>query len=100
MRQVLLVRLTPRGGRDAIDGWVSDAAGRALLKVRVAAAPTEGAANDALVALVAKALGRPKRSVRIAAGERARIKTLTLDDVEEGALRRAFGEPPPSVPRR
>ena len=98
--RTLLVRLTPRGGRDAIDGWASDAEARALLKVRVAAPPTEGAANAALVALIAKALGRPKRSVRIVAGERARLKTLALDDVEADDLRRAFSEPPAGNPRR
>ena len=96
----LLVRLTPRGGRDVIDGWARDAKGRAYLKVRVAAPPAEGAANDALVALVAKALRRPKRAVRIVAGEHARLKTLVLDEVEADDLRRAFDDPSPSGARR
>lgn len=96
----LLVRVTPRGGRDAIDGWARDAKGRAYLRVRVAAPPAEGAANDALVAVVANALRRPKRAVRIVAGGHARLKTLELDDVQEADLRRAFGEPPPSGARR
>jgi uncharacterized protein YggU (UPF0235/DUF167 family) len=53
----IAVRVTPRGGRDAVDGWIRDDAGRLLLKVRVAAAAAEGQANDAVIALLAKALG-------------------------------------------
>ena len=51
------MRLTPKGGRDAIDGIEQLADGRAVLKVRVRAAASEGEANAALVKLVAKALG-------------------------------------------
>ena len=47
---VLTVRLTPKGGRDAIDGIEQMADGRAVLKVRVRAAPSEGEANAALMA--------------------------------------------------
>jgi len=39
---LLVVRLTPRGGRDAIDGIEELADGRAVLKVRVRATPSEG----------------------------------------------------------
>ena len=75
----LRVRLTPRGGRDRIDGWAADADGAAVLKVRVAAPPVDGAANAALVALLAKALGVPKSAVTIAAGQGARLKTVEID---------------------
>ena len=71
----LTVRLTPRGGRDRIEGWAVDADGRAHLKVRVAAPPVDGAANDALVRLIAKALGRPASAVRIVSGDTARTQT-------------------------
>ena len=47
----LAVRLTPRGGRDGVDGWASDPAGRPYLKVRVSAPPVEGKANAALMYL-------------------------------------------------
>ena len=60
-RRVLDVRLTPRGGRDAIEGVEQLADGRAVLKARVRAAPSEGEANAALCRLIADALG-PRRA--------------------------------------
>ncbi len=74
----LIVRLTPRGGRDALGGVRRDHAGRAQLLARVSAPPVEGAANVALVRLVAKALSVPKSAVAITSGETARIKTLEI----------------------
>ena len=74
----LTVRLTPKGGCDAIDGVERMADGRSVLKVRVRAAPSDGAANDALVRLVAKALGVAPRQVTLAAGATARIKRLEI----------------------
>lgn len=89
----LTVRLTPRGGQDRIEGWSADLAGRPLLKVRVAAPPVDGAANAALVALIAKALGRPRSAVTLVSGESARIKTLALEGVDEAALAAVLGHP-------
>ena len=74
----LAVRLTPKGGRDRIDGIEHLADGRSVLKARVAAAPSEGEANAALVRLVAKAVGVPPRDVALAAGATARIKRLVI----------------------
>ena len=74
----LSVRLTPKGGRDAIDGIEEMADGRRVLKARVRAAPSEGEANDALIRLVAKALGVPPRDVTLAAGATARVKRLIV----------------------
>jgi uncharacterized protein (TIGR00251 family) len=75
---VLTVRLTPKGGRDAIDGIEAMADGRSVLKVRVRAAPSEGEANDALVRLLAKSLKIAARQVTLVAGATARIKRLEI----------------------
>jgi uncharacterized protein (TIGR00251 family) len=75
---ILTVRLTPKGGRDAIDGIEQAADGRPVLRVRVRAAPSEGEANDALTRLLAKALGVPRRSVELVAGHTARLKRLKI----------------------
>lgn len=75
---MLSVRLTPKGGRDAIDGIEVMADGRTVLKARVRAAPSEGEANAALVALLAKTLGVPRREVSVVAGATARIKRVMI----------------------
>ena len=72
------VRLTPKGGRDALDGIAPLADGRAVLKARVRAAPHEGAANAALMRLIAKAAGVPARRVAIVAGATARVKRVQI----------------------
>jgi len=87
----LAVRLTPRGGRDGVDGWAADPEGRPYLKVRVACAPVEGEANAALIVFIAKRLGVAKSAVRLTAGATARLKRLEIDGVEECDLERAFG---------
>ena len=72
------VRLTPKGGRDAIDGVETLSDGRTVLKVRVRAAPSEGEANEALCRLIAKSLDVPPRDVVLTAGATARIKRLAI----------------------
>ena len=91
METRIAVRLTPRGGRDAVDGWGEDADGRPLLKVRVSAPPVDGEANAALLKLIAKILGTPRSSVRIASGEGARVKILAVDGIDEAEVRRRLG---------
>jgi uncharacterized protein len=59
---VLTVRLTPRGGRDAIDGVERSADGKNVQKVRARAPPSEGAANAALIKLMSRTLDDARRS--------------------------------------
>lgn len=81
----LSVRLTPRGGRDALDGLETLSDGRVVLKARVRAAPTEGEANAALLALLSRLLELPKSRVTLLQGGTARIKTIGLQG-EAGLL--------------
>ncbi|MFN3546207.1 MAG: DUF167 family protein [Mesorhizobium sp.] len=74
----LFVRLTPRGGEDALEGVENTADGRSHLKARVRAAPEKGAANAALEKLLAAVLNLPRRSVSVVAGGTARLKTVRL----------------------
>lgn len=91
---LLAVRVTPRGGRDGVDGWVRDDAGRLLLKVRVAAPAAEGKANAAVIAVLAKALGRPKSAFALISGAAARVKRIDVDGLTETEFARAFGPAP------
>ena len=75
----LKVRVTPRGGRDGVDGIGADGDGVAHLKLRVAAAPVDGSANDAVARLVAKWLEVPRSRVRVVTGSTARMKTLAIE---------------------
>jgi uncharacterized protein len=81
----LTVRLTPKGGRDSLDGVGTLADGRKVLQARVRAAPSEGEANAALLRLLAKKLGVPARDVRLEAGAGARLKRIRIDG-DGGAL--------------
>jgi len=74
----LMVRLTPKGGRDTIGGIDALADGRTVLMARVRAAPADGEANAALIRLIAKTVGVPPRDVALVAGATARLKRLTV----------------------
>lgn len=74
----IAVRVTPRASRDAIEGVAADAAGRPELRIRITAAPVDGSANDAVIALIAKTLGVPRRDVSLLAGTTARSKQLLV----------------------
>jgi hypothetical protein len=77
------VRVIPRAGRTAVAGK----RGEALL-VRVAAAPVDGAANDALIAFMAGLLKCPRRDISIVSGERGRDKLLRVMGVTGDELDR------------
>jgi len=74
----LALRLTPRAAKNGVDGIVQDADGRPLLKLRLVAPPVEGAANQALIAFLAKSLSLRKADISIRSGETSRIKILHL----------------------
>jgi uncharacterized protein (TIGR00251 family) len=80
---VLVVRVTPRAGRDEIAGWQGDE-----LRVRLRAPPVDGRANEALVRLLALSLGVPPSSIELVTGATARIKRLRVEGLSEAELRR------------
>ena len=73
------LRVTPRGGRDDIDGLETLADARTVLKVRVRAIADGGEANRAVIELLAKVLGVPKAKVRIQSGMTSRLKQVAID---------------------
>jgi uncharacterized protein len=75
---IVTVRLTPRGGRDHIDGVELLADSRCVLEARVRTAATEGEANEALTRLIARAAGVAPRAVQITGGATSRIKRLHI----------------------
>jgi len=72
------VRLTPKGGRDALEGWAQSADGTVHLKARVRAVAENGKANTALMELLAERLAVPKSAVRIVAGTASRLKRVEI----------------------
>ena len=73
------LRVTPRGGRDDIEGLETLANGRTVVKARVRAIAEGGAANRAVVELLAKALGVPKAKIRVLSGTSSRLKQIAVD---------------------
>jgi uncharacterized protein len=76
---VVVVRLTPKGGRDAIEGIEQLADGKSALKARVRAASSDGEANEALMRLIADGLDVGSRQVSLLAGATAWIKRLMIE---------------------
>jgi len=76
------VRVIPRAGRTGCAGTRDGA-----LLLRVAAAPVEGAANDAVIAFFATALSIPKRNIQIVSGERSRQKRVVISGVTADDVR-------------
>lgn len=74
----IALRVTPRGGRDSVDGIEQLSDGRNVLKVRVRAIADGGEANRAVLALLAKSLGVPKASVSLLSGATSRLKQVAV----------------------
>ena len=70
------LRVTPRAGRDRIEGITADADGKSILKLSVTAAPEDGKANAAVLKLLAKAWSVPRTALSVASGAAARRKIV------------------------
>jgi uncharacterized protein len=81
------VHVQPRASRNEVRGMHNGA-----LRVRLQAPPVDGAANAALVELLADSLGVPRRSVRVIAGETARLKVVEVEGVSPADVQRLTSE--------
>ncbi|HEX6463267.1 MAG TPA: DUF167 domain-containing protein [Vicinamibacterales bacterium] len=79
---VVAVRVIPRSHRSRVDGLRGDA-----VLIRLAAPPVEGAANDALVALLSNLLDLPRRNITIVSGETSRDKRVRIEGLDEAEAR-------------
>lgn len=77
------VHVQPRASRTEAAGLHGDA-----LKVRLAAPPVDGAANDALVRWIADELGVPRSAVTLTAGASSRAKTVEVAGADVAEVRR------------
>lgn len=78
MKSQIAIRVTPRSAKPGIFGWRVAADGREELDVRVAEAPADGAANEAVIRMFAKALRLPRSEVQIVNGEASRHKRVAI----------------------
>ena len=87
---MIAIRVTPRSAKPGIGAWRTGADGRDKLEVRVAEAPADGAANEAVLKLLAKALGISRSEVAIISGHAARHKRVEFP-FDAAEVRRRLG---------
>lgn len=78
----LTVKVTPRASRNELVGLMSDG----TVKIRVTAPPVDGAANEAVIALLAEVLGVPKSQIEIAAGLATTQKLVSILGLTPGQV--------------
>lgn len=95
MASILVIRVTPRSAKPGIGEFKTDPGGRSFLEIHVAAAPTDGAANEEVIKLLAKSLGLPKSRLTMISGHSARLKRieLPLSEVELRVCLQRLGGP-------
>lgn len=81
------IQVTPRAARAGIAGWQDD-----VLKVKVNALPVEGAANDAVIKLLAKELGLKKSQIGLLAGQKSRRKTIIIKEITKADLEKRMND--------
>ncbi|MGE0718828.1 MAG: DUF167 family protein [Alphaproteobacteria bacterium] len=88
----LAVRLTPRASADRLLGVACEADGTPVLRAQVTAAPEDGKANAALVALLAKRWRVPRSSVAVIQGATARRKLLLVTGDPDDIMKQISGD--------
>lgn len=79
----ITIKVKPRASRDKIEGWQEDS-----LQVRLTSPPVEGAANAALIKLLARKTGVAKSRISIVTGEKGRSKVLEFEGITSEELRK------------
>jgi uncharacterized protein YggU (UPF0235/DUF167 family) len=74
-----MIRVKPGSSRQAVLGWTLLPGGEAAVSIAVSAPPEDGKANAAVAALLSKAWGVPKTSIRVRVGASGRSKILEID---------------------
>ncbi len=87
----LQLKVIPKSSADRVAGWICD-----RLKVHVTAAPERGKANDAVIDVLSKALGVPRKSIRITSGATSPLKTVEIDGDPALPPRQGGSRPHPS----
>ena len=72
------IKVVPKASRNRIVGWVGD-----RLKVQVTAPPERGKANDAVIDVLAEAVGLSRHQIRLVAGQTSPLKTVEIDGGED-----------------
>ena len=83
----LKLRVTPKSRADEIMGLTEEG----VLQIRVAAAPQEGEANQAVLRLLSRALGVPRAAVRLKGGAASRDKWVEVDGMDAAEAKRRLG---------
>jgi uncharacterized protein YggU (UPF0235/DUF167 family) len=86
------VHVTPKSRANTIEATRDG--GATKIRVRVTAAPEDGKANDAVIALLADRLGLARRALRVAGGATSRVKWIEADGLEEDELWRRLERRP------
>jgi len=82
----LKVKVVPGSSRDQIVGWLGDA-----LKIKVTAPPEKGKANEAVIGLLAEALGVSSDDIEIVSGHSSPSKVIAITGMDDEAIKKAFG---------
>lgn len=75
---IISLHITPKSAKNELLGWISDAKGQPVLKVKIAAPPEDGKANKELIRFLAKSWGIKPSSLELASGEASRHKRLKI----------------------
>ena len=82
----LVLRVTPHARQTAFAGWVQDASGQPVLRLRVAAPPIDGAANAEVIRFLADVLRLPRSAIGIDKGASGRNKLAVIDGFDKDVI--------------